>query len=230
VSAIYVTSDWHFNHDRDFIWGPRGCANVEEMNKAIIENHNKVVGWDDDVYVLGDLVFGRDIQDGLNKIRRLNGRIHVVIGNHDSEKKIQEYQKLKQIVEIKPVIALKHNGFSFWLTHYPTITENYNLDEIFNNEKILKYWMKNNRTYLTRRLLTLNNFQKNLNNKIKNGINGSDIIYTERKIVKNNISSCSNVNNHPNDLNETINFLHKELQNTANDDNNNFEGKVLTYD
>lgn len=129
MSAIYITSDWHFNHDRNFIWGPRGCANVEEMNKAIIENHNKVVGWDDDVYVLGDLVFGRDIQDGLNKICRLNGRIHVVTGNHDSEKKIQEYLKLKQIVEIKPVIALKHNGFSFWLTHYPTITENYDYEK-----------------------------------------------------------------------------------------------------
>ena len=127
---------------------------------------------------------------------------------------------------LKQLNELKSCDFSYT----PTITENYNLDEIFNNEKILKYWMKNNRTYLTRRLLTLNNFQKNLNNKIKNGINGSDIIYTERKIVKNNISSCSNVNNHPNDLNETINFLHKELQNTANDDNNNFEGKVLTYD
>ncbi len=128
MSAIYITSDWHFNHDRDFIWGPRGCANVEEMNEAIIENHNKTVNWDDDVYVLGDLVLGRDLQDGLNKIRRLNGRIHVVTGNHDSDKKIQEYLKLKQegkIVEIAPVIALKHNGFYFWLTHYPTITENY---------------------------------------------------------------------------------------------------------
>lgn len=132
MSAIYVTSDWHFIHDREFIWGPRGCANVEEMNEAIIENHNKIVGQNDDVYVLGDLVFGRDIQDGLNKIRRLNGHIHVVIGNHDSEKKIQEYLKLKQegkIVEIEPVIALKHNGFSFWLTHYPTITENYDYEK-----------------------------------------------------------------------------------------------------
>jgi hypothetical protein len=140
---------------------------------------------------------------------------------------IQWLNNLKgKITRIKQLNDLNSYDFSY----KPSITENFHVDEIFNNEKILKYWMKNNRSYLTRRLLTLNNFQKNLNNKIKNGINGSDIVYTERKIVKNNISSCSNVNNHPNDLNETINFLHKELQNTANDDNNNFEGKVLTYD
>ena len=143
------------------------------------------------------------------------------------DRNIQWLNNLKgKNARIKQLNDLNSCDFSY----KPSITEIYNRDEIFNNEKILKYWMKNNRTYLTRRLLTLNNFQKNLNNKIKNGINGSDIVYTERKIVKNKISSCSNINNHPNDLNETINFLHKELQNTANDDNNNFEGKVLTYD
>ena len=31
--AIYLTSDWHFGHDREFIWKARGYSSVEEMNE-----------------------------------------------------------------------------------------------------------------------------------------------------------------------------------------------------
>ena len=122
------------------------------------------------------------------------------------------------------------NSYDF--SYKPSVTENYNIDEIFNNEKILKYWMKNNRSYLTRRLLTLNVVNKNYdNNQIKNGINCTDINNTEQKNRKNNLLSFPNINiNNSVDINETINYLHKELQNTANDETENFEGKILTYD
>ena len=32
--AIFVTSDLHFNHDKEFLYGPRNCLSVEEMNEA----------------------------------------------------------------------------------------------------------------------------------------------------------------------------------------------------
>lgn len=51
---IYFTSDTHFNHDREFIWGPRGFKNINESNKTIIDNWNNTVGPNDDVYMLGD--------------------------------------------------------------------------------------------------------------------------------------------------------------------------------
>ena len=68
---IFVTSDWHFMHDRAFIWGARGFSSVEEMNNAIIERHNKVVSPEDDVYVLGDLMLGSDLEKGLNLMNQL---------------------------------------------------------------------------------------------------------------------------------------------------------------
>ena len=37
---IYFTSDLHLNHDRDFIYVPRGFNSVHEMNEAIIYNWN----------------------------------------------------------------------------------------------------------------------------------------------------------------------------------------------
>ena len=145
---------------------------------------------------------------------------------------IQWLNNLKgKITRIKQLNDLNSYDFSY----KPSITDNYNIDEIFNNEKILNYWMKNNRSYLTRRLLTLNMVNKNTeNNQIKNGINGTDIHNinnTEQKNRKNFLLSFPNINsNNSGNINETINYLHKELQNTANDETENLEGKILTYD
>ena len=36
MGEIFFTSDLHFMHDREFIWGPRGFKDVYEMNEAII--------------------------------------------------------------------------------------------------------------------------------------------------------------------------------------------------
>ena len=40
MSNIFITSDLHFNHDKDFIWKERGFSNVNEMNEAIVKNWN----------------------------------------------------------------------------------------------------------------------------------------------------------------------------------------------
>ena len=40
---IYLTSDLHFNHDREFIYKPRACESVHEMNGILITNFNEIV-------------------------------------------------------------------------------------------------------------------------------------------------------------------------------------------
>ena len=52
MSNICITSDWHFCHDRDFLYAPRGFHSVWEMNKELVARYNEVVDRDDDVYVL----------------------------------------------------------------------------------------------------------------------------------------------------------------------------------
>ena len=54
--SIFVTSDLHFCHDRDFLYEPRGFKSVHEMNEAIVKNWNSIIQPEDDVYVLGDLM------------------------------------------------------------------------------------------------------------------------------------------------------------------------------
>lgn len=123
MSKIWFTSDLHFCHNRDFLYGPRGFTNVQDMNLAIVNNWNSLVDVDDDVYVLGDLVLN-DTEEGLRLIKSLKGRIHVILGNHDTKNKIEEYKKCYNIVEIEWGLPLKYKGWRFFLSHYPSLTSN----------------------------------------------------------------------------------------------------------
>lgn len=124
MSQIYLTSDWHLNHSREFIYKPRGFNSVYEMNDAIISRYNEVVNSEDDVYVLGDLMLG-DNDEGIRLIKQLKGNIHVVRGNHDTDARMELYSKCYNIVEITEGQFFKWNGYHFYLSHYPTLVGNY---------------------------------------------------------------------------------------------------------
>ena len=53
---IWFTSDTHFGHDKEFLYGPRGFASIGQHDWEIIRNWNSVVGPDDEVYHLGDMM------------------------------------------------------------------------------------------------------------------------------------------------------------------------------
>lgn len=120
---IYFTSDLHLNHDREFIYKPRGFLNVEEMNKSIEYNWNNKINYDDEVYVLGDLMLG-DNSIGMEILNRLQGNIHIIRGNHDTDARIKLYKTLPNVVEICEGKFLEIKGYHFYLTHFPCITTN----------------------------------------------------------------------------------------------------------
>ena len=122
MGKIFLCSDWHFNHDRDFVWQARGFSNVDEMNAAIVARHNEVVAPDDDVYVLGDLMLGKN--DGTNLIEQMNGKLHIILGNHDSPIKIEKYKQLSNVVDINWATSFRYRKYFFYLSHYPSITSN----------------------------------------------------------------------------------------------------------
>ena len=126
MNKIWLSSDYHFQHDRAFIYEPRGFENVDKMNEIIITNHNNIVSDDDDVYLLGDLMLGGPdkMNTGLEMIRALNGRLHLVRGNHDTDKRWEAYSKLPNVVEQQNAIYLNYRKYHFYMSHYPTITSN----------------------------------------------------------------------------------------------------------
>ena len=128
MSKIWLTSDLHFNHDREFIYGSRGFHSIKEMNEAIIERYNSKVGPEDEVYICGDLCLGGSGYEvaANNKalIERLNGRIHIILGNHDTPARIEMYKYCENVVEIAYATMIHYNGYHLYMSHYPTLTAN----------------------------------------------------------------------------------------------------------
>lgn len=80
---IFFTSDLHFNHENIIEYCRRPCRDKEEMNQMIIDNWNSVVPDDGITFVLGDVFWGRNIDLLRHYIMSLNGKKHLVLGNHD---------------------------------------------------------------------------------------------------------------------------------------------------
>lgn len=119
---IYFISDTHFNHDREFVYGPRGFKSIEEMNEALIKNWNETVTDADDIYVLGDFFLGTDERFIRDTIMKLKGYIHLIFGNHDTPKKIQMYSEDPLVFCEGYALKIKYKKREFYLSHYPTLT------------------------------------------------------------------------------------------------------------
>jgi calcineurin-like phosphoesterase family protein len=83
MPQIFFTSDTHFNHEKIIELCGRPFASVEEMDDTMIANWNGKIGRGDIVYHLGDFTFSRRKEEVERYLRKLNGQIHLVLGNHD---------------------------------------------------------------------------------------------------------------------------------------------------
>ena len=123
MGRIFLTSDLHFGHDREFVWKVRGYDSVQAMNLTQVQKWNETVEDDDDIYILGDLMLG-DVSN-IEFIKQLKGHIHIVLGNHDTGTREKMYRELPNVVEVAEVgLRLKYNKHHFVMTHYPMMTGN----------------------------------------------------------------------------------------------------------
>ena len=135
MGKIYLTSDLHFGHDREFIWGPRGFSNVQDHDEAIIKNWNKTVSCDDTIFCLGDCMLN-DNEGGVRKLKQLAGHIYIVPGNHDTPARIALYKDIPNVTVMPFAVTIKHNGYNFYLSHYPTICINGDNDKPLTRQVI----------------------------------------------------------------------------------------------
>lgn len=117
--AIFITSDLHFSHQNILVYEPssRGLfKTVEEMNEALIYNWNSVVRPEDQVYVCGDFFMG-PIDKIEPILHRLNGKITLIRGNHDTKSRVELYEK--NGIEVKDIHYISYKGRFFILCHFP---------------------------------------------------------------------------------------------------------------
>ena len=114
---MFFTSDTHFNHANIIGFCSRPFKNVEEMDETMIANWNRVVGENDIVFHLGDFCMGGSAK-WTNVLNRLNGKIYLIIGNHDMKNLKQscsdrfEKVAMQMYIEVdKQKIYLNHCPF-----------------------------------------------------------------------------------------------------------------------
>ena len=113
---MFFTSDTHFNHANILRFCNRPFKNVEEMNETMIANWNRVVGTDDDIFHLGDFCLGGAVE-WTSVLNRLNGKIHLIVGNHDLKNLRQGFvNRFEEVVMQRHIVIEKH---SIYLNHYP---------------------------------------------------------------------------------------------------------------
>lgn len=78
----HATSDWHLSNVNIIRYSKRPYADPQEMNEALMDNYQSVVGKNDTVLFLGDIAMGQ-IAESLPLIGKLNGRKLLIPGNHD---------------------------------------------------------------------------------------------------------------------------------------------------
>ena len=124
MTTIWYTADTHFGHANIIKHCNRPFETVEEMDEALIEKWNSLVGSNDIVYHLGDVGMGSDTHT-LECVGRLNGRKRLIYGNHDSvhprhrKAAPRQRQWMKFFESINAFDMHKIAGREVMLSHFP---------------------------------------------------------------------------------------------------------------
>ena len=115
----YFTSDQHFGHFNIIRLSHRPFASLDEMNETMIARWNDKVRDEDTVYVLGDLFFRAATVEPI--LRRLKGRKHLVLGNHDHSwtEKVSMGDYFESVQTLKEITM---DGMPVTLCHYPMLS------------------------------------------------------------------------------------------------------------
>lgn len=119
VNKVFFTSDTHFGHK--LMAKYRGFENIDEMDKAMIQKWNERVKPGDIVYHLGDFSF-RNKGETIGVLRRLNGAVRLVKGNHDRVVKGDVYREFDWVRDYYEVRL--PDGRKIVLSHFPFLTWN----------------------------------------------------------------------------------------------------------
>ena len=129
LRKIHFTSDTHFCHNNIIEFCNRPFKDVNHMNESIINNWNKVVAIDDEIYMLGDVCLCNEDKKVTEILNRLNGKIYLIKGNHEKSVLNKQYNRdrfewIKDYYEMtiadpeayggRQSIVLCHYGFRVW--------------------------------------------------------------------------------------------------------------------
>ena len=112
----WYTADIHLNSYNALKKSKRPFANVEEMNKTLINNINELVDKDDVLYIVGDVCSG--MHYSIPEIKSIRCHKVLVIGNHD-EMSLQYGSFCRCFDDIEDNMFVHDGEYEIFLSHYP---------------------------------------------------------------------------------------------------------------
>ena|SRR6218665_2721391 len=115
---IWFSSDFHVNHNKDFIYEKRGFKTIQEHNDALIVSINESVKERDILFHLGDMFLNstpESMEEFLSKLKCK--RIYALYGNHPGP--LKNRYKFKQIINLTDFMEIYVDGKYVTLCHYP---------------------------------------------------------------------------------------------------------------
>lgn len=92
------------------------------MVEKFIQNWNSVVKPNDEVYHLGDVMLN-DTEKGTEALKKLNGKIHIIRGNHDTDQRAAAYLECPNVVDVQWATMIKYKKRMFYLTHFYAVAK-----------------------------------------------------------------------------------------------------------
>lgn len=118
---LWFAADLHFGDEAVISYCKRPFSTMEEMNETLRKNWNDRVSDTDDIYIIGDLIYGLPRGEVVPLLESLKGRKHLITGNHDHSW-MGRLDASKYFVEIADLKMLKHEGRTLVLCHYPMLS------------------------------------------------------------------------------------------------------------
>ncbi|WP_237478635.1 metallophosphoesterase family protein [Lichenibacterium dinghuense] len=114
--TVWLTSDTHFGDEGILAKAGRPFESVSRMDDALIQSWNAIVRPQDVVWHLGDFAHA---PKGATKryFRKLNGRKHLVVGNHDGDE-----ARSCGWFSVHELTSLRICGVRLVLCHYPLLS------------------------------------------------------------------------------------------------------------
>lgn len=115
---VFFTSDLHLGHGNVIRHCNRPFADLEEMDKVLIDNWNRRMKKNDTVYIIGDIVW--DQKKVASYLEQLSGKKVLIAGNHDTTwtKKAEIQPYFETIV---PYFEVHLNAHPITMCHYPML-------------------------------------------------------------------------------------------------------------
>lgn len=130
---VLFTSDTHYGHTKEFLWGPRNFRDYEEHDRCITDDirHLTLAGQENILFHLGDIAVGEHYEEEARRylpwLMQDIDKMYHIIGNHDSDNKIALYKEILgdkyECLGYGEIVAF--HKWRFRLSHEPVIVNNF---------------------------------------------------------------------------------------------------------